>query len=237
MFEKFIKYFSVISLCTFLLSYAYLDGYYSEFKIPIINYITTSEIFYTLLPLFIVCTGSYYGFIQGFVWKDRPRQVVETNNNSVKKPKWYRKEWVSTFFPYFVSLIGGIGWMINTRHLKYRDAASINALCLVISAGGIVYATYYSKYLSGFISKYYFQIGCFVIVAGIIHNFGRDTAQVTKILGSKDHLKISCQGKTYISDDKMIFAGETQTALFLYRKIDSSTIIISRGKIDSLMIK
>ncbi|HVU54154.1 MAG TPA: hypothetical protein VHD83_03825 [Puia sp.] len=51
MIENIVKYLSLFTICAFILGYCSLSSYYGQFNISILNYISTTELIYELLPL------------------------------------------------------------------------------------------------------------------------------------------------------------------------------------------
>jgi len=233
MIEKFIKYFSVISIGVFILSYAYLDGYYSVFNISIVNYITTSEIFYALLPLVITIISSAAGIFQGYN-AERPKKT-DTNEAGNRPIELFEKEWFRRFFPYFISLIGIVGVFISIHNFPYRNAPLVGTLCTVLIIGGITFPTM-RKEIREYGFTFYRQIICFIFVGYLFFQNGSISAGTNIALGNQQNVEFKYHNRLYSTGTKMIFVGETQSTVFVFNKADSSTLILPRSNIDSLAI-
>jgi hypothetical protein len=232
MIEKFIKYFSVISIGVFILSYAYLDGYYSVFNISIVNYITTSEIFYALLPLVIAIISSATGLFQGYN-SERPKKSI--GGPGEKPIALFEKIWFIIFFPYFISLIGAGGLFVNFLKFPYRDAPAVSTLCVALFIGGITYATM-RREIREYGFTFFGQLVCFVFVGYLFFDYGQVSAKTNIALGSKVNIEFKYHSKLYSTGTKVIFVGETQSTIFIFNKSDSSTLILPRSNVDSLVI-
>jgi hypothetical protein len=233
MLDKIVKYFSVISIAIFFLSYAYLDGYYSSFNINIINYINTSEVFYVLLPLVALFLSAGYSLFQGYIapgTRKRTEKVQDELLNPQKTP-WYERQWVLLV----TGVLGLSVLFINIKLFPNRAVPAIQVLGFLLLFLGVGYSA-----TKNAIKEYGFypflKFTCFVLVGYLFITYGKQLASVNKVLGNSHNIKFNFHGKTIKTDSSTILAGETQSVIFIYNKADSNTWVIPRTNIDSLII-
>jgi len=240
MLEKFIKYLSIFSIGIFILSYAYLDGYYSSFNIDVANYFTTSEIFYALLPLVALLFGCGWLAIQGLLL----REDVDTRHTSAPHPPqttckelWTSKEiWLEIHLPNLFALIAGEGMIINFVVSNYRIAPTVVSI-VWIGMYGCILVAYFLKYKDAGFNIYLIVFISFIMLGFIVRQFGKDSARITYILGNKNSIRFRYHSKAFQSGKSLIFVGECQSTVFLFNKVDSTTMILPRNSIDSLLVK
>lgn len=68
-------------------------------------------------------------------------------------------------------------------------------------------------------------------------NYGTDLAKVNLILGNSTNITFKYHNAQYRTGKELIFAGETQSTLFIFNRKDSSAWILPRTVIDSLVVK
>lgn len=228
MLERIIKYLSVITIAVFILSYAFLNGYYSVFGVDIINFITTSEIFYTLLPLaiFMLTAGTAF-----FGWVPPALRTPEAASNQKKKRNWSK----ILIILIIIIVVAIVGIYINDRYYPHRDWPLVNLIALSVMFTCAGYAAWNEDIeRRGFYPYIIFTI--FSVMGYLFISYGKSSAKITKKLGSEINIVFKYHNSIYSSSDSLIFVGETQSTLFLYRVKDSSTWVLSRNSVDSLVI-
>lgn len=236
MFQKFITNIPLISLGILILSFVYLDGYYKVFQVEIINYITTSEIFSNLLPLAAIYVSLGLGLI---TWmRETPifyRNITKRSDDSKPKHK-YRIFWPENRFLIVSILLAVVMVAIHTYVGPYRLKPLVGLLVMslvVLSIGDYIIIPLFKGERT--------DIPAIVVAFGlfgwVIQGFGTDKAWVTRSLGNDKIFSFKHEGKTYKTDKSLIYVGETQSAFFLFRKSDTSTIVLNRSQVDSFVVK
>ena len=224
MLSKFVQYLSIFSLCIFLLGFSYLYGYYEVFNISIIYYITSQEVFFVWLPVVMAMFAFGAGAGQGLIAK-RNSGAVQTNVKQISK---------KTFLLILISFSAVI---IVADFLKVfgRESALMGllAIVLLVTAGIMKFIPDLFEVIknSVFAAMLVFLGSGFILV-----NFGRGDAAVTKRMGSKTRVNFRYRNKSYITNDSVVFIGQTQSTIFVFIKKDTSTLVIPRSAIDSLVI-
>ena len=88
--------------------------------------------------------------------------------------------------------------------------------------------------------KYSYLISLFLLlyIAKQIGDFRKFEAEAVKKEPSKFRMSFVYKGDRFVhTTDSIVFVGQTQSAIFLYKKRDSSTLIFNRSNIDSLVVK
>jgi len=231
MIEKIVKYFSLFSLGIFILGYAFLNGYYSSFHIDITKYISTSEIFYVLLPFVSLILSTGYAFFQGYTTPIPKKKPLEAESTLTPKKKWYSSIWVNIL----LCVLFSIGAFVNITHFSYREAPFIQMICDV----GILFSAAFfvlKGKLKASMSNPFIQLAGFIFIGYLFIQFGQYTARINKLLGNSTKIKFNYHSKLYSSNDRLILLGETQSTIFLYNKLDSCTWVLPRANLDSLII-
>lgn len=244
--KKIIQYFSLISLCVFLLGYGYQNGYYSQFDINIESYMSNSEFFYTFLPLAFGFLAFGQSFLHGW-FSDLPKKEVPPAISSEEKdedPLPENETEKTRKFPWFLripflicmlilSLLAQ--WLIiELPPFRAYPHIKVGLLFLTLLILGIRYL------IDAIINDS--PPGIFIMIAyiGISYltiEFGKAKAVIVKSMGAEINYTFSYKGQRVTTNDSsLIFVGQTQTHMMLYKPADKVAWSVPTSDVDSLYI-
>ena len=128
------------------------------------------------------------------------------------------------------------GGFINGHHFTYREAPLVQTLTTVLIIIPIVYLSFSAEQLKNFGQLAFYQIIAFALVGYLFLQFGQQKARINRVMGGETKIKFRCHNVFYTTDNKLIYLGETQSTIFLYKNADSVTWILPKANIDSLII-
>jgi len=238
MFDNLIKYLSLITIGTFTLGYAYLFAYYRQFNIDILNYITGQEIFYVFLKpvLFIFTIGTV-----ALMWirDERPKKTktVQTLSQlAIGKGSWLHRP-----LPKWLTIVIILMPVCFIIWLQYDGSYfSINgSIVLIFSI--ILYLFFSWSTIVWMIEngklKHSFLIYTFIWAGCVAFSLGKANATSRIMMGNSECYYFKANNVQYVTGSKYILIGETQTTVFLYNRTDSSSFVLRRVQIDSLVIR
>ena len=128
-----------------------------------------------------------------------------------------------------------MGLLVSVLNFPYRDAAFVNTFFIILFLGGLTYPTLRNEISNSGLTVFN-QVICFIFFGYLFYQYGLTSARIVVALGNKSNVEFKYHNKAYSTGSKMIFVGETQSTLFIFNKVDSSTMIFPRSAIDSLVI-
>ncbi len=230
-FENFTKHFSLLTICFFFLGYLYLSSYYGAFKIDILNYLTPIEVLYTLLPLatvFLIVAATFRNVYTWLFSKDSSLEHLTNRQLIVKALKSL----------ILFGLLYCVIWVLLPNWLGENHKGSALLKLLLY---GLTFASFFERLYSGLfkrldlhISEWLFS-GYLLVTA--ITNFGKHKAAEAKRWGRDIEVTVKLKENCFKTNNTLVLIGECQANLFFYNKLDSTTSVVKREDIDSLMIK
>ncbi len=245
-FYPFLKelkdYLPIIYIGLILISFTLLNAYYKKFDVNIENYLSFQEVIYLFLPLsellILLMVFIIFMFLISkvlYVESEDPSNDTFFLKNTIKKtPKWLRK-----FMNYFMyTFIFGISFY-------ELDIEKYSGVLILIST--ILFTIFF---LFTIISKsheamYYEDVNsmknifflCVLAFFSISLFYQRFQAQKIKSGIPKFNLQIIKEKDTIVTDDNLIYFGETKNNYFLRDIKNKQNIIISKSNIKKVIKK
>jgi hypothetical protein len=249
MIKKLLEYLPIFTICLLFFGYCNLFYYYKVFNIEIYSFITTTDILLSFLPIIVLITSMFYATILIQLYETIKKtssniDITETNDKPTKKQKiisWIRKNiyWIVCIYylPWLIlSLILQFGF-----HYKPYELTDINMfidfIFLTIIYIGIALHERRSKILENPTI-----IAVFLVIFISVKIGSYRSSEALKIKDGKgnykkDHVSFQYQQKSIITNDTLVYVGETSSYLFLYNRNDSTTKVYPFSKIEDLTIK
>jgi hypothetical protein len=229
MFELFLKYLPVISICAFVLGFFKVASYFESFNVNVLNYISASELLFSLLPLctsIVICVylPFYFSMMQ----------------HSLPTLKW-NQNWpvLSLAHSILMLVIIGIclwlGYLIPANWALYRRMPYFRVALWLIPSIDYYLQTYLLP-KKGKLSPIDVLIPL-VLFGVALYCYGTYDATVVKTKGPDKSYTFKWKDKIIKSDSAIYIIGDVQNYLIFFRPKDSSTTIYKRSEIDSLVIK
>jgi hypothetical protein len=227
-YEKFLKFLPIISVCAFVLGFFKVTSYYDSFKVNVLNYISASELLFSLLPLstsiiLALYLPLYFGMLQHNLPQLRSTQkwrIPSVINPIMMLLLTAASAWLGYFTPVHSSLY---------RSMPYFRVAMWFAPTIDI------FLTYVRS-KKGKISPIDILIPP-VLFGVALYTYGGFDATVIKTKGPDKSYTFKWKDKVIKSDSTLYIIGDLQGYLIFYRPEDSTTSIYKRSEIDSLVIK
>lgn len=224
---KYIPFFTLIGV---IMGFLNLHGYYRQFQIDILNYLTTSELLFSLLPysVFVIVGWTLPAMILAFHTKE---SLLDLVIKLASKPG-------QKIYTCFLMII-----LIGLYFFFYQNIEQKRWFPLISGFFWFSHLMLFIYLLIGLVQeitpnlKDVLFIGFILTLCTILLFVGEKRAILTKKFGQsrKYTLKVNNQ---LIQDHRDRFViGETQLFFFIYSRIDSTTTVIKRDEIDSLVIK
>jgi hypothetical protein len=228
-YERLLKFLPIISVCAFVLGFFKITGYYDSFNVNILNYISTSELLFSILPLciyivIILFMPMYFGMLQHNV---PPLRLTQ---------KWHIPSVVNPILMILLTIIFSLLGYLTPVHLNlYRNIPYFRVAAWYAPAIDIFLGYIQSKKESK-LSPIDILIP-FVLSGAALYCYGTYDATVVKIKGPNKCYTFKWKDKVIKSDSMLYIVGDVQGYLIFYRPKDSTTTIYKRSEIDSLVIR
>ena len=232
--ESALKSFGLISVVLIVISYTYWNTYYRSFNIDIIPLISTEEMLRSLLPLSGVAFAfGYTLFQQTFIpnFKNIFRNDLLSIGNRIAKLSGSKKIVVTVILPLVLML-----FLITSESFfgPFRLYPYLTLIFWSYFAGSFLFDVRGTLKLRLF-SFHYFVL--FLTLGFITNQFASEMANTNKALGTLENVVIKTNDHLFQTNKQFFYIGGTDAAIFLYNTKDSSTQIILRSAIDSLVFK
>jgi len=256
--KKIVESWPIISIAILMISFLNYAFYYSQFGIPIHNYIDLSEIIFSLLTfvssLFAICSFVLFIMIM-------PGNKADRNDDRQSPPEMFLRYRVSKygfirfFFAFFTEKIFYILGFIGLSVLIIYHSLTITDDELLVST---VWLDWYYAFLTILLSSlitllsirgssisnisgrqsYIFLFAAVVCGSIFLVDRNRRAAQLIKqgkvkytIIAKSNH------GDIYRSNDTTLFIGSTRNYVFLYNPQKETAIVIPTNAIEELSIR
>ncbi|MBC7723031.1 MAG: hypothetical protein H7068_13470 [Pedobacter sp.] len=203
----------------------------------------------SFLPIIVIVTATIGIFISSFIIGsaageknkiDKLKNHEDISVNIQSSQQLNNKRWL--FIGTVVLLICHMLVIFILTNLQHYKRYQLREYFLYASfiAPLSIFAPIYYLVGKEIIYRYSYLITVFLILymAQQIGHFRKSEAEAIKNEPCKCHLSfVYKSNKTVSTSDTIVFVGQTQSSIFLYKKSDSSTLVFNRSNIDSLVMK
>lgn len=243
--KKLISILPLLTICIIYLGYCYLHFYYTYFNLDIYNYISSSDILLSFLPIVILILTFLVGFINVKIINykvikndDKDIIVSNENNTSVKKKTSVFKYILSSPLTYILLLL--IVYHILRKYLLqyyYDFELQYLELSFFITMYSLILWNVYSNSKLDLYLKQPILFMLFLIVTStiIISSFRKLDAKKIKFGIPVKQVSFIYKNKLYKSNQNILFVGQTQTSIFLYQRSNNSTMVFNTSEVEFLV--
>lgn len=209
------EYVPIFSVVLFANSFMYLYFYYSVFNVKITSYITISEITFNFLNQFMwfLVIAAFF-FLTYLILKKKQKNNLQ-----------------NTMLSFFILLIFLISIILNYFIIKNNPFFNYFLNTITVITFSMALRTRADD------AKTIYYVFC--IFLGSLFIIGFNSSEYARSI-QKDTIVKNVSFKyddlIYKTSNKLVYIGETQNYIFLYNRIDSSTLIFKSSNIDSLVI-
>lgn len=246
--EKFNKYSALILIYFYSLGFVFIQSFYSNFDIEIVNYITLTDVLILSISIFIVISMTYLFF--EIILLHIFQKITEFFLNIIIYRKYNHRNCTSNVYHryrkvYKSSLILGIVNILISLTLII-----VFIWITIITKDFIIAFTYvmpyaWLRFLSMDIqstntitehSKPYIIIFAINLLSSF---FFLGIFQSKKILSNQNpkHIEFECLDIKYKSNEELIYIGETSNYLFMFNKKEEKTLIFFKENIQKFKVK
>lgn len=165
----------------------------------------------------------YYVFVVEVMKTKQNVTNIESHGNGVK--------WLAALG--FVVALSG--FIVSNIYSPYFSAATVSVICQALAIFSVTYTQLRKRIQQEGLSMP-LLIVIYLFIGFLSIHYGRESAAITKQIGSPKKILFKHNNVLYRSNDTMIFLGETQSTLFVYHKNNSTTWILPRNDVDSMVI-
>jgi hypothetical protein len=228
--------------------------YYSYFGIEIYNYISASEVVMAFMPVILLTAltlaTSPVFFMLGMgrgrlrPYKNPPSTIragsqIPSDSNSIASEKAPKFFWpfVILSVAVVVILLACNYFLIKRGHhhtYEFKDLFATLYLALGIS---IMLITASNNRSEDNAQYYYIYVIALTLAIGQTIKYYRVlAAEEVRTEGNTTILMFNYKGRLFTSDKNRFPIGETQTHLFFYNRTDSTSIILDKKDVDSIVV-
>jgi len=246
--SPFLPYFSSYII---LLGVTRLIFFYSEFGVPIINYLDFTEIITSFLDYIVFTLLSFsLSALFGFIIYDRDSQV-EKNNLRIKlsdEPTFKKRFWM--YFSLYKDLIIlsltmnviFILWYFFKKEIELSEIFWMNVffvLCFIvlilITEGGLVHkkinsSVYYKRFIS-------FLLIILISLSLVIYSAHSQAERIKKHKLTTGVSITLDNDQSIVSDSTNYYIGKTLNYIFIFHENDSSVDVIPMSRVKQLKLK
>lgn len=259
MTKKIIDNIPILSIILIYFGYCNLYFYFKEFKIEVYNYISNSEILLSFLPT-IVILGATFGYLiislvinhnqlakneENKSAKTQDIEVTKKTEIEIDKQKSKKISFDKSILksPIFICGILSIFFVLLNFYLKnqlnFKNYELKNYSLITSFTTPILYYYLLIEYGNEFLKKYSFFIALSIIVfiGNQIGGYRKCEAEEIKDGISDIQISFTINNKEIKTNRDLLLIGQTQSTIFLYDRINKSSFIFNRDKLEKLIIK
>jgi hypothetical protein len=246
--RKIIQHIPLLTVCLLYFGFCNLHYYYKEFKIDIYNYISNSEIILSFFPVIVITSSALYGFfyqqiIGSASFPQLPTRSpvtpqTEQEKGEISKAKRFMRNGgvVATIYLIISGFISfGIQKIFKYKpyDLQYFNLISSAIFCLIL----LYYIRKHNNTDVIFRNPIIFSIFLVLYTGNGISMYRSADALKIKDGISDKTICFNYNKSKIATSQKLIYIGQTQSAMFFFNRNDSSTQVYQFAKIDSLIVK